>query len=198
MIELHEDLLLGQGNARYCYIHPEDSSKLIKVEKTKDLKKQQNKIDYIYYAYLVSQNADLSFISTCYEWIETNIGTGLVFERIENFDDSEALTFEEVIIQRTISKTTQKLLLKQLKSYLEINSILFIDVSLSNIICKKVSADEWQLIIVDGLGARRLKLQFWLQRKIKMYAHFKIRKQWNVLMENYNKLLIDNNLTKSA
>lgn len=198
MIELHEDLLLGQGNARYCYIHPEDSSKLIKVEKTKDLKKQQNKIDYIYYAYLVSQNADLSFISTCFEWIETNIGTGLVFERIENFDDSEALTFEEVIIQRTISKTTQKLLLKQLKSYLEINSILFIDVSLSNIICKKVSADEWQLIIVDGLGARRLKLQFWLQRKIKMYAHFKIRKQWNVLMENYNKLLIDNNLTKSA
>ena len=194
MIELHEYLLLGQGNARYCYIHPEDSSKLIKVEKTRDAQKQQNTIDYIYYSYLKAQNVDLSSISTCYHWVETSIGAGLVFERIENFDNSPALTFEQAIIQRTISKETQEQLLNQLKSYLETNCILFVDVSLSNIMCKKVTADEWQLIIVDGLGARRLKLQFWLQRKIKIYAHFKIRKQWNVLMDNYNNLLIDNNL----
>lgn len=198
MIELNEDLLLGQGNARYCYIHPEDSSKLIKVEKTKDSTKQQNTIDYIYYSYLKTQNVDLSSISACYDWVETSIGTGLIFERIQNFDNSEVLTFEEAIIQQIINQDTQTLLFKQLKSYLEINSILFIDVSLSNIICKKVNADEWQLVIVDGLGARRLKLQFWLQRKIKLYAHFKIRKQWQVLMDNYNKLLIDNNLIKSV
>ena len=108
MIELHEYLLLGQGNARYCYIHPEDSSKLIKVEKTRDAQKQQNTIDYIYYSYLKAQNVDLSSISTCYHWVETSIGAGLVFERIENFDNSPALTFEQAIIQRTISKETQE------------------------------------------------------------------------------------------
>ncbi len=195
MIELHEYLLLGQGNARYCYIHPEDSSKLIKVEKTRDAQKQQNTIDYIYYSYLKAQNVDLSSISTCYHWVETSIGAGLVFERIENFDNSPALTFEQAIIQRTISKETQEQLLNQLKSYLETNCILFVDVSLSNIMCKKVDDDQWQLIIVYGLGARRLKLQFWLQRRIKMYAHFKIRKQWNVLMGNYRRLLTPESVT---
>ena len=52
----------------------------------------------------------------------------------------------------------KKILINELKQYLEANGILFIDTSLTNIFCKKISKDKYKLIIVDGLGARRTGL----------------------------------------
>jgi hypothetical protein len=188
IINLNDDLLIANGGGRTCFIHPEDDTKVIKIIHTEEgISNNQNDIDYKYINYLRKHNKDLSYISSCYEYIKTNLGDGLVFDRIVNYDKTPCKSFRYFIAKKIISFEVQKELLDELKIYLEKEEILFVDNSSTNILCQEIEKDKYKLIIIDGLGAKRNGPKFWLYLRVKLYRDYKIKKQWQKFIQSYKK-----------
>lgn len=178
MIDLTNAINIGEGNSRICYLNPKDTSKIIKIEKDKNSEdyKPNNKIEDIYMKFLISKNKDLSQLPQYYGLIETNFGYGVVFDKIENFDKSKVFSFREAIEEEFLSNEIAGKLLFELINYLRDNIILFVDISFDNILCKK-TIEGYKLIIIDGLGSRKLKINFWLYMKFEFLAKRKVLKQ---------------------
>jgi len=190
MIVLNEDLLIAKGSERACYNYPNDNTKVIKIIFAEGTHNNQNKLEYIYMNYLIKKNTDLSSITKCYGYIDTNIGKGLIFDKVLDFDSAPSKSFRYYLANKLISYDEQKALLLNLQEYLEQNDILFIDTSLTNIFCKKINDTKYTLIIVDGLGAKRMGIKFWLYLNIPLYAKYKMKRQWKKLINMYEKDII--------
>ena len=188
MIDLTNAIKIGEGNERVCYEHPNDNSKVIKVTKQNIKSREQNKIDNVYYKYLQEKDIDCSHLPSCYGYIKTTLGEGLIFDKISNYDGSDAFTFEYMLRHNLLEYEIQKKILNDLVEYIVDNNILFIDVSLPNIICHKDIEGKYRLVIIDGLGSRHLGLKFWLYRNFSFLAKRKIEKQIKKLYENFEKL----------
>ncbi|MCG3714487.1 PhoP regulatory network YrbL family protein [Aliarcobacter butzleri] len=188
MIELREELLLGDGGERLVFIHPNDSKKVVKVLQPQIEKHNfQNELEFKYYNFLTKKNVDFSHITKCFGYVDTNFGKGLVFERVVDFDGEDSKFLRNCLQENIFTKDQEKRLLDDLKKYLEDNEILFIDCSSHNVFCKKVSADKYTLIIYDGLGARRDNIKLTLYMKSRFYTRYKIKKQWKLFMKNCEK-----------
>ncbi|MGB7401959.1 MAG: YrbL family protein [Arcobacter sp.] len=186
-IILNEEYFLSKGGERNCYIHPNDNSKVIKIVHRQEKHNEQNKLEYMYYNYLQKNNISLKYLSKCFGFVDTNFGEGLVFERILDFDKTPSKSFKVYLENKLFDKSLENSLVTDLKIYLFENDILFIDVDLSNVFCKKISNDKYRLIIIDGLGARRLNWRFYLYLFSKKFTRYKIKKQWTKFYSNYLK-----------
>lgn len=185
---LNDDLLLAKGGERFCFVHPNDELKIIKILNPK-LKKhnQQNELEYTYYEYLYSvhkNNKKLLNIAQCFGWIDTNYGKGLVFQRILDYDGEQSKHFRYYLRNNLLSKQQEEYLLNDLKCFLEKNLILFIDVSTVNLFCKRISEKDYKLVIFDGLGARRKGIKLTFYMKSKLFSKYKIKKQWKKFLLN--------------
>ena len=186
-INLQKEDIIAKGGERTCYIHPYDNTKLIKVVHIKGKHNQQNLLEHIYMSYLKKKEKDLNQVAQYYGQINSNLGSGLVYERIIDYDNQPSKSFRYYIANKLISQETQKKLVEELRLYLEINSILFVDTSMTNIFCKKIDEKNYKLIIVDGLGAKRMGTKFWFYRNFQLYTKYKIKRQWDKFMQMYNK-----------
>ncbi len=190
MLIIKDEDFIAKGLERACYIHPEDETKVIKIVYSKQgIKNNQNEVEYMYIGYLKVKKKDLSYISSCYNYVDTNLGKGLIFDRVLNHDKTLPKSFENIVSNKIISLEKQKKLLDELKEYLEKNEILFADNSRKNIFCQEFDKEKYRLIIIDGLGAKRKGLKFWLYLHSKLYMKYKIKKQWTKFMNSYNKKL---------
>jgi len=189
MIILTDKKLLAKGGERYCYINPLDKSKIIKV--LNPMIKQhnnQNELEYKYYSFLYSRNdLNLINIAKCYGWIETNLGKGLVFDRILDYDGKDAKHFRYYLRNKLLTKDLENKLLDELKTFLEVNLILFVDVSTVNLFCQRINEQDFRLVIFDGLGARRDGMKLNLYMKSKLLTKYKINKQWKKFLKNYRR-----------
>lgn len=189
MLNLTSNLLFAKGSERYCYLHPLDSSKLIKVVfNQKEKKSNQNNVEYKYYKYLERKKIDYFHIAQCYGWVDTNLGKGLVFEKIVNYDGSNTQSLRFCIQNKVLTKEQEEQLLDELKHYLIKNTILFADATSVNVMCQKIESNQYKLVIIDGLGTRREGFKFNLYLKIPMYKKYKILKQWNLFLNNLKKV----------
>lgn len=185
-IILDDKHLLAKGGERACYINPNNSQQIIKViYTTSKTHNNQNELENTYMTYLMKKNVDMSHIAKCYGYINTNLGKGLVYERIMDFDGTATNSFRFYIANKLLSKQIQEQLIQELKTYLETNLILFVDTSLTNIFCQQYEKDKFKLIIIDGLGAKRTGFKFWLYRNSKFYTKYKIKRQWDKFMKMY-------------
>lgn len=185
MIKLTNKDFLAQGCERRCYIHPNDSTKVIKIVYKKEIHNNQNYLEYKYIKHLKLKKKDLSHITNCYGFIETNFGKGLVFDRVLDYNLKGSISFREYLINKTFSYEKEQELLSELKNYLHRNNILFIDVNLVNLFCQEFKENEFKLIIIDGLGGRRLNWRFKLYLKSTIFTSYKVKKQWKKLYANY-------------
>lgn len=160
-IELNDALIIGKGGERICYSHPLNSKKVIKIVHVLNSHNNQNELEHSYMKYLDKKDVDLSGVTQCYGFVNTNKGKGLIFERVTDYDGKFSNSFRYMIAYKLISEQEQRKLLKDLRIYLEKNKILFIDNSLTNIFYKRENKNESSLIIVDGLGAKRMGLKFY-------------------------------------
>lgn len=155
-IVLKDDLLLAKGGERFCFVHPEDKLKIIKILNP-ELKKhnQQNQLEYDYYQFLYSNYNvdDLLNIAQCFGWVDTNYGKGLMFQRILDYDGEQSKHLRYYLRNNLLSKQQEEYLLNDLKYFLEKNLILFIDVSTVNLFCKRISEKDYKLVIFDGFGS---------------------------------------------
>lgn len=173
-----------------CYSHPFDTTKVIKVEYNNSIQRNQNKLETYYYEKLIKKGVDFSHISKFYGNISTNLGAGIIYEAIKDFNGHYSKSFEYLILKKLLSSTDELSLLKELNLYLNVQGIVFGDVVLSNVLCQETSKDKYKLMIIDGLGARRFSFKFWLQNKSITFNKVRIKKQWKKLMTNYNRAML--------
>lgn len=183
--ELDQALKLGEGNERICYLHPTETDKIIKVTKLSSNNRNQNQIEALYLRELELRRVPFSHIPRQHYWVNTTEGKGLVFDRISNDDNSPLLSLADCVQQGFISKHETNRMLSELYAYLYRHAIIFADVGLNNLVCHKQN-NNWHLTIIDGLGARRMGLKFFLYRKIHLLARMKLQRQWKIFMQKIN------------
>ncbi|RLA82594.1 MAG: hypothetical protein DRG78_06755 [Epsilonproteobacteria bacterium] len=178
-IELDKKNIIATGGERDCYIHPECSQKLIKIAHTKT---DTNQMEDIYMTYLNTKNISFLNIAKYYGQINTNFGKGLVYELVLDYNNKISKTFRYYMANDLLPYKIQIQLLNELKLYLQNNNVVFIDNNLDNMLCKKVSQDKYRLVIVDGIGAKRMGFKLWMYQYSKIYSKYKINRQWQKLM----------------
>jgi thymidylate kinase len=188
IIDLEGAQLEGSGNERLCYVNPLDPSKVIKVKRRGVKRRNQNRIEAVYYRNLNWRGVSFDHIPQCYGWVETSEGRGLMFERVANVDGTSPISFDEAVHSHALTEEEARKLLKELGEYLLENTILFADVALCNLICQKREGG-WRLIIIDGLGSRHCGPKFWFYRNVHFFSRMRIRRQLVRLMENFELLL---------
>lgn len=186
---LTEEHFIARGGERDCYQHPLDSTKVIKVMYEKDgvyaYGGNRNNLEYTYYTFLERSKISFSNIARCYNFVETNLGLGLVFDKVCDYNGNISIAFSRLIRQNKFDKEFELLLIEELKEYIFKNDILFIDNGLQNILCCEYEKNKYKLIIIDGLGAKREGLKFWLYLNSKIYTKYKVKRQWQKFIEKY-------------
>ncbi|WP_404318181.1 YrbL family protein [Malaciobacter canalis] len=186
-VVLSNKYFLAKGGERDCYIHPNDKNKVIKVVHRNEKHNEQNKLEYKYYKYLKKSDKPQTHLTECFGFINTNLGLGLVYERLRDYNNKPSKSFKNYLEEKFFTKEEEENLVYELKEYLFKNDILFIDVDLSNVFCQEIFQNVYKLIIIDGLGARRLNWRFYVYLYSKIYTRYKISKQWKKFYNNYLK-----------
>lgn len=184
---LKEKDFLSKGGERNCYIHPEDENKVIKIVHRNEKHNEQNKLEYKYYEFLKKRDKPLEHLTKCFGFVDTNFGLGLIYERVKDYNNKPSKSFKVYLEEKLFTKAEENRLVDELKEYLFKYDILFIDVDLSNVFCKEISKDRYKLIIIDGLGARRLNWRFYTYLYSKAFTRYKIKKQWKKFYDNFKK-----------
>ena len=186
MLDINQKLFIGKGGQRECFIHPLDSSKVLKILYRCNSKKEDvNRLEYTYFNILKKRAISFKHLTPCYGYEMTNKGKALVFQRVLNFDNSISISLREAIVLNKVNLDTQEYLLNQLGNYLKKEKILFIDYSLDNLLLKEYEKNLYKLVIIDGLGAKRYDLRFFFYSYCLMYTSYKINKQWDKFITEY-------------
>ena len=181
MIHLRHSPVLGQGSERRCYLHPTDDSKVIKVPFKGGKNRNQNNIESVYYQHLLAVKADLSMLAGYFGQTATDLGPGLIFERVCNHDGSDAVSLLEALEQKRLSETLIHTLIDRLAGYLLENSILFVDVGFANILLPQQEDGSYRISVIDGIGSRHPGFKFFIYRHCRPLRTYKIRKQLKVI-----------------
>ena len=163
MIELPKDSsdpsVVGVGHHHMCYIDPEDNSKCIKIiyNPSKHASEEVRR-EVSYYKRLQKSLKDWSGIPRYYGEVETNLGTGYVFDRTIDFDGKPSQTMQERYqdLKDPGQRKEMFALVKKLENYLTRNHVVTMSLKLFNILCHRVSETEIEPVICDNIGTASL------------------------------------------
>jgi hypothetical protein len=153
MVILESSQLIGRGLRRECYFHPDDESKCIKVVVVGDHKETVR--EQSYYRLLESRNISWNMLARFYESIETNRGKGAVFELIRDYTGEVSKTLGHYFSVNTGSHLNYQTLTRSLpllKEYLLQWKIVTMSIKPQNIVYKRISAHEADLVVIDNVG----------------------------------------------
>ncbi len=159
MIEIKKEHYIAEGLARTCYRHPENDSLCIKIGKPKIEKSHLYK-EINYFKKIENKDSskfDYQFYAAYYGEIETNLGTGFVYNLIKDeVSQNISLTLRHYLEMENGPYTDEVLFkaLGRLKSQMITHKIFVGDLRARNICCKILENNTLQFIVVDGIGHR--------------------------------------------
>ncbi|SHF80566.1 PhoP regulatory network protein YrbL [Modicisalibacter ilicicola DSM 19980] len=183
MLHLRDELLIGRGTERYCYRHPEDPTRCVKVSHNFKNNKQQNQKDYEYFTRLERRGIDWSHLPRCHGWVETDQGKGLVFDLLQDESGKPLERLDTLLSNGQLEAARVESALEDLHAYLQVNLVFTSDLRASNIVCDPHEAPI-KLFLIDGIGDRDfIKVATY----IKPLAKAKIERQWSRFMKRVEK-----------
>ena len=156
-ISITDELYLDEGTSRKVYIHPLDNTKCIKIAKKNGKRYSvfwnENMMNYRFHLlYKISKS-----IVKYYGTINTNLGIGLVFELVKDYDKNISRTLEYYNNNTSFFKNPERLIelnnkiIDLKKDVVNVNSKADSDYYDGlNIIVKKLSKDKFDIICIDG------------------------------------------------
>lgn len=178
MIELSTATVIGTGNERVCYLHPQDPTRVIKVLRHGQPSRGQNRIDHYYLASLEARGVPATHVPRQYGMVQTSLGDGLVLDCIRDHDGSVARTLSNTLEAGSCSRMDADTMLTDLFQYLMLYGVVMVDIGLSNVACRRVDG-RWQAVVIDGLGGRHFDLRLRLRARFPWLARRKLRAQWS-------------------
>ena len=182
ILQLDDTLLYGQGSHKKCFLHPHNKNLCIKLAYNKggqkDLLREINYIDV-----LNRRHKDYSILPQYFGKVNTNLGTGYVFEIIRDYNGNKTQTLEDFITSSTLFAENFDLivhLLKNLKDELYKNEIITMVLFPENILFQKTDENTYRVRIVNDMGSAVL---IPLEYHFKYFAHTKILRRWKMFLD---------------
>lgn len=144
----------------------------------KDLLREINYIDV-----LNRRHKDYSILPQYFGKVNTNLGTGYVFEIIRDYNSNKTQTLEDFITSSTLFAENFDLivhLLKNLKDELYKNEIITMVLFPENILFQKTDENTYRVRIVNDMGSAVL---IPLEYHFKYFAHTKILRRWKMFLD---------------
>jgi len=183
MLILKEEDFVGKGNERVCYIHPEDNKKAVKCsyEQTNGRSKQTTLEVSTYKMLLQKGHNNWKHLPQYFGTIDTNKGEAFVVELVRDYDGEVSKSFEYYIKKNGVDTYFKEL--KIYKEYFLKYSIIFnYGMMPKNILLRKNSETDFDLVLIDGLGDVS---HFTVINKIKYFASKKITRRWDKFVAKY-------------
>ncbi len=142
---------ITQGSQRVLYAHPQNKDWCLKIPK-EDSNQRFVKREI---SYTNKYKDKINCIPLYHGTVETNLGTGYIFDLVTNHDGSTADNLQKVTDEGMESKEDSNKLeqkIQQLYALLLEQHIIVSDLHPGNILVRKTSASDYDLWIVDGLG----------------------------------------------
>ena len=173
---------IGVGQERICYRHPEDDSRIIKIQKGESNKQTRRELKL--YKHLSRRKmSNFEHIPRYYGMVQTNQGEGFVVDLISDFDGSVSKSLWWHFKQGyPVAEFTPYL--DELRQYLLDNLIVFsVDMGRYNILFQKTSPGQARLVVIDGLGNH--SAINWLDN-IDYFARRKVERRWRRFIGRLN------------
>ncbi len=147
IIEISEEHFLGKGGTKRVYRHPNDSSLCIKFPKEK--KRALNGI-LREIKYLKKYQDRLKFLSPYLGEVQSNLGTGYLYQLAQNEDGSPAVEIRQHLDHLDRKSLYPKVV--EIYDQLVKEHAVVSDLQIGNIFVKEKSSDDYDLCLVDGFG----------------------------------------------
>lgn len=142
---------ITEGCQRLLYHHPENKDLCIKIPKENSNQRYvQREISYTF-----KYKDKINCIPLYHGTVETHLGKGYVFDLITDYDGAISQTLQTVRDKSIKSKDDLNELEKKIQHLYKLffeQHIIVSDLHPGNILVKKISASDYELWIVDGLG----------------------------------------------
>ena len=182
---LAEKDFLGEGTAKKVFYHPEDKNLCIKI--SFDSSQDFDTREELRYRRVCKKMVDQSSLLTKYfGTIETNLGTGHVFELVRDYDGTVSETLESLISrEKDISKIYE--LLQKFKKTLFEELIIIQELSTLDLLVQRISEQESRIRIVDDIGMHHvlIPLTFYSKTLIRRREKKKWRDFVQLMHDNY-------------
>lgn len=179
-LNLNNSMLIGVGSERKCFIHPHDDRKCIKITYKfgrRTVARYKREIKYsLKYSNLPVHSRS---IPQYFGKVETNLGDGQVFELVLDYDGNISNKLSEYIKTNETIISLKDKISDLYQSFLE-SRVLVSDFHPGNLVIKKSSAENYNLVMIDGFGNSDFI-------KICDYSHFFLKKK---LIRKFRRMLI--------
>jgi hypothetical protein len=157
MIQLTDDLYLGKGRTRECYFDPRDPSLCIKVDyRDKGCRATDKEAKYYQKLKRIKPNLEYDFIPRFHGMVETNRGTGGVFDLVRDDDGKVSRTLGECLRDGTVARERRlwEEALEKFLSRLMETGVILRDLNPGNLSARRRADGSVQLVAIDGIGHR--------------------------------------------
>ncbi len=188
MLIMTDSLYIGKGLHKVAYVHPEDEDKVIKIPfNPKDAELRQ---ELAYRKARSFRHLQSELLTKHYGAVETDKGTGQVFERVRNADGSECETLGEFLDkQKEAGWPDRKFardLIEGFTRQVMKERILTNDTSLINFLLQRDETGKMRLRIIDNVGSPvKIPLVYYWDYMTRSHIKRYLRRLRRDLMDNY-------------
>jgi len=187
MIELNKEDMIGKGLHRECFPHPDSDNLCIKVVTNGN--QQETEREQNYYQLLEKRNIAWDMLPRFHGNIDTNMGSGAVFDLVKDHEMSTSKTLEHYLNDNNISSELYDNLfhaLQNLKNYLIRENIITMSIKPKNLLFQKKMDGSGKVIIIDNIGNSDF---FPISSYSRYFGKKKILRKWhdfkNLLSKDY-------------
>ena len=185
IICLTEGLLIGAGAHKKVYTDPLDGSRCIKIVFPAPDSRLDIDCELKYRNIREKRGLVSNLLPAYYGTVQTNLGTGYVFERIADFDGNTSKTLQQLFSEAerdTKLVPFMEEVLSRLRGQLFQELIITSSVEPVNYMLQRTSATEYRVRIVDNIGGRNpvyLPLAFYLD----VLAKSRVKRYWRRFLD---------------
>ena len=191
-IYLDENSYFAQGTHKRCYLHPENNKLCIKIGYNKagliDINRE------IKYQNILNNKGSPSCMPNYYGKIETNLGTGYIFDYIKEKDGSACATLDTFINDLNLFNKNMSAIINSLKYFQEEYfkfQIVSMDIYPGNFLFQRKGDNEYKVFFINDLGdSSFLHLSYYFEFLRKR----KCKRIWNRFLASLDKSIPQVNL----
>ncbi len=181
-VSLSAQLFVAEGTDRKCFRHPTEARYCIKILHP-ERRTGRFWREIKYFKSLQRRDVNFEHLSRFHGLIDTSLGKGAIFEMVLDDDEQVSKSLDYFLAQNDKHFNAWAVnAIETLKQDLFDQWIVFHDLNPANILVKRLSFDEFRLVVIDGIGHNHFIPLASYSRRL---ARKKLTRVWNRRYQNW-------------